>query len=109
MRVLLFLLLGCGDKTDDPSSTDTGDAAVNWDCDPIATSRCALPYPSTFFMREDAESATGWRVAMGETTLPANVDGVQPSPMFINEKDGFSPVTPVITHMMNAAVDGLIP
>lgn len=45
---------------------------------------------------------------MGETTLPANVDGVQPSPMFINEKDGFSPVTPVITHMMNATVDGLI-
>lgn len=108
MRVFLFLLLGCGDKTDDPSSTDTGDAAVNWDCDPIATSRCALPYPSTFFMREDAESATGWRVAMGETTLPANVDGVQPSPMFINEKDGFSPVTPVITHMVNATVDGLI-
>ncbi len=108
MRALLFLLLGCGDTKSEETSTDTGTAEVNWDCDPIAASRCALPYPSTFFMQEDTESATGWRVTMGETTLPANVDGVQPSPMFINEKDGFSPVTPVITHMLNATADGLI-
>jgi len=108
MRAFLFLLLGCGDATPKDNPSDTGTSAVDWDCDPIATSRCALPYPSTFFMREDATTPTGWRVALGETTLPANIDGVQPSPRFMNEKDGFSPVTPVITHLRNATVDGLI-
>ncbi|MEC9391467.1 MAG: hypothetical protein VX944_15450 [Myxococcota bacterium] len=108
MRALLLLLLGCGTKSSDPASTDTGAGTVDRDCDPIAPSRCALPYPSTYFMREEAASPTGWRIALGETTFPANIDGVQPSPEFINEKDGFSPVTPVITHMVNATADGLI-
>ena len=110
MRAILLLLWGCGDldKAQDHATDDTGTTAVNWDCDPLAISRCALPYPSTFFMREEAESPTGWRVAMGETTLPQNIDGIQPSPRYINEKDGFSPVTPVITHLRNATAEGLI-
>ena len=108
MRALLFLLLGCGSPKSETESTDTGSEDANWDCDPIASSRCALPYPSTYFMQPDAATETGWRIALGETTFPANIDGIQPSPMFMNEKDGFSPVTPVITHMVNATVDGLI-
>ena len=110
MRAILLLLWGCGnlDKVQNTTADDTGATAVNWDCDPLAISRCALPYPSTFFMRKEAESPTGWRVAMGETTLPQNIDAIQPSPRYINEKDGFSPVTPVITHIRNATAEGLI-
>jgi len=122
MRLLTFLLLACsacgsdskqesmGSDTNEPQSepTDTGDDGWNWDCDPIAPSRCALPFPSTYFMEPSDTSVTGWQVALGEYTIPANIDGKTTSPQFLNEKDGFSPLTPAITHFKGATSEGLI-
>jgi hypothetical protein len=111
MRILTLFILACGgDSSDKSNPEDTGSAMVapNWDCDPIAPTVCGLPFPSTYFMTESEASVTGWQVSMGETTIPANVDGDHTSPRFLNEKDGFSPLTPAITHMDGAVADGLI-
>ena len=109
MRAILLLLLGCGDAEKASDIADTGTAPdVDWDCDPLDPSRCILPFPSTFFMEETAETASGWQVALGERTIPSNIDLVQPDPVFYNEKDGFSPVTPIITYMPGATATGFI-
>ena len=59
-------------------------------CDPLDPGLCALPFPSSLFLEEDASAETGLRVALGEFTLPMNRDGVQMRPDFWNRRDGFS-------------------
>ncbi len=112
MHWLLWIVMGCGaEKRSDAEEQgdEVEEAVVDWDCDPIAPSRCGLPFPSTYFMTSAEDSETGFRVALGETTIPANIDGLLTSPRFLNEKDGFSPLTPVITHFDDAIAEGLIP
>ena len=60
------------------------------DCNPLgAETHCMLPFPSSFYLEEDADSATGYRVAFGETTLPISDEDLQTEPTYYNEKDGF--------------------
>ncbi len=82
----LVLLLGCPAPDDEVQ----GDWA---DCDPIAFVKCANPFPSSYYLKEDATSATGWRVHLGEKTLPMTQQDAlsyQPSPEHWNRLDGFS-------------------
>ncbi|MEC8381283.1 MAG: hypothetical protein VXZ96_13220 [Myxococcota bacterium] len=78
------------------------------DCDPIDPSLCAFPFPSAFFMVDDETTASGYRIHFGETTLPMNANDVQPSPRFWNERDGFSPLTPIMTHFPDVDITGVI-
>ena len=66
--LLALVLVSCTGKDD--SGDDLQPTVELSDCDPIAPTLCGLPFPSTFYMREDSTSATGWRVHMGETTMP---------------------------------------
>lgn len=109
---MMLWMMGCGEGSKDSVAASEGDTGLessyDWDCDPIAPTRCGLPFPSTYFMREATSSPTGFMVALGETTIPANIDGKTTSPRFLNEKDGFSPLTPAITHFEYATAEGLI-
>lgn len=100
----LLFLLACRDKDETP--TDTGFTLS--DCDPIAPTQCGLPFPSTFYMRQDSASPTGWRVALGDTTLPINANHDQPAPTYWNERDGWSPLSPMLAHLPGVSLDGLI-
>ncbi|MFT4979203.1 MAG: hypothetical protein ACI8S6_005113 [Myxococcota bacterium] len=106
MLLLLSALSACnGDK----STSDTSSAVTeNPDCDPVAAELCGLPFPSTFYMTEEADSPTGWRVSLGPTTLPVNANDFQPSPTLWNERDGFSPVTPIMTWLPGLSLDGVV-
>lgn len=105
---LLPLLLACKPDAADDTGTDGGTGPTTFsDCDPIAPTLCGLPFPSTFHMRPDDQTPTGWRVALGPTTLPRNIDDVQPSPTFWNERDGWSPMTPIYAHFPGVSLDGL--
>jgi hypothetical protein len=90
----LLLLLACRGDGDDSA----GPTGPRGDCDPVAPTLCGLPFPSTFYMAEDATTATGWRVALGPTTLPVNENDQQPDPWIWNERDGWSPLTPMMAH-----------
>ena len=103
----ISLATACRDR--DPS-VDSGWPPleqVYGDCDPIAPTTCGFPFPSTFHMREDAGTATGWRIALGPTTLPINANDYQPVPDFWNERDGWSINTPAIVHMPDASADNM--
>jgi hypothetical protein len=103
------MLASCNGKGDDTAAEAVPDIEEVWsDCDPIVPSACGFPFPSTFHMREDASSATGWRVAMGPTTLPINENDYQPVPDFWNERDGWSVMTPAIVHIPDASIDNMV-
>lgn len=77
------------------------------DCDPISYDYCSLPYPSSFYLREDPGTATGFRVHLGATTIPATYQGLQPDPSTWNELDGFSPLGPLLARFYDLSLDGV--
>lgn len=105
--LLLLALSACtaekGDSGDDGGVTPREFS----DCDPISYEYCSLPFPSSFYLREDAESPTGVRVHLGETTLPVSYQGHQPAPTFWNERDGFSPLGPLLVWFPGMTLTGL--
>lgn len=70
-------------------------------CDALDAARCLLPFPSSAYMRADADSPTGVRVAIEDASLPG--DGTDETG-FVNLADGFSRITPVLT-MIEGGID----
>lgn len=94
---LLFasaLLFGCaGESASEPERCD--DSAKlpatdpSPDCDPLLPDVCALPWPSSRFLVPDDSRKTGFRLALGATTLPANGEGKHVSLAGAERMDGF--------------------
>jgi hypothetical protein len=101
---IIWLTLAACNGGDD-TGTLTGPLS---DCDPTAPSLCGLPFPSTFYMVEDSTTETGWRVNLGPTTLPINENDQQPDPAIWNERDGWSPLTPIMAHFPGLDIDPLV-
>lgn len=75
-------------------------------CNPIIGDDCLTPFPSSFHLRADSTSATGYRVNIAATgALPKLSNGVQLEPKRINQKDGFSGATQLLAYF-KAGVDG---
>jgi len=62
-------------------------------CEWLIAEHCLLPYPSSFFLRDDPNTPTGFRVNYGPESLPANRRGAHINPAEFNTLDGFSPGT----------------
>ena len=67
-------------------------------CDPIDPSECLLPFPSSFFMRADTSSFTGYRVRIPTgASIPLNGGGpIAFNLDSINVMDGFSTLAPIL-------------
>ncbi len=116
----LLACSGGGDDTGAPGTTDGGSAdggsgdggdggsSDGPDCDPLVPAHCAMPFPSTYYQSQDSATASGWRVALGPTTMPLDVDGNQPDPVYWNELDGFSPLSTLVVLWPGASLDGTI-
>ncbi len=96
---------GSADAAD--TEQDTGPDTRNPDCDPLDPFECALPWPSSLYLEADEGRATGYTLAFGETTLPANFRGVPISPEPYRRLDGYSVQTPIITQWPNLDASGL--
>jgi len=55
-----------------------------------------MPWPSSLFLADDPTTPTGYRLAFGPTTLPANVDGVHVDPAPYARMDGYSVSAPMV-------------
>lgn len=111
MRTWLFLataVVGCTSTEDDTSGPGGVEPREYADCDPISYEYCSLPYPSSFYLRDDPTTPTGVRVHLGPTTLPEDKRGNQPDPWAWNELDGFSPLGPILAHFPDLALDGVV-
>lgn len=72
-------------------------AEVPEGCNPIAyAADCMLPYPSDFFLVEDAELPGGVRVALTEQAVPKTMMGVGIDNLASHPADGFSHHMPIL-------------
>lgn len=101
----LLLTSGCRGKTDDDSAGPAGELSG---CDPVDPALCALPYPSGYFQVDDAGEGSGKRNAYGPTALPINRDDVPLQPDLLNERDGYSTLTPLVTFFDDVSLDGTL-
>ena len=113
MLIPLLALLACHPGSD-PAADDTAGgtdpaSTARGECNPVDPGQCLLPFPNDFFMVEDPSTGTGRRVSFGPTSLPENIDGVQMTPDFWNELDGFSTLGEVLAHLPQATLTGTIP
>lgn len=69
-------------------------------CNPISLDDCFLPFPSSYYLKDDPSTPTGFRVNIPEGVLPSNVEGVGLSPVPYNYADGFSPATPALAYFV---------
>jgi hypothetical protein len=74
-------------------------AAARHRCDPIDPSLCLLPWPNDFFTRPDPSTATGRRLEIDPRATPRNAAGTPIDPTDWNRLDGFSPGSPIVTHV----------
>ena len=101
----LLTLLSCTGDT--KNSDETYSVIADTPCDPLDVSLCGFPYPSSHYLRVDEHSASGYRLDFPVGVLP-NVNNRAADPMLWNERDGFSPLTPILTHFPNVVLDGVI-
>ncbi len=91
------------DSADSGGPVEIGDRGA---CNPVDPGLCALPFPSSFYLTEDAERPSGRRVDFAPDSLPANVDGVPYDPSALNRKDGFPVLGAAMTLLPGATMSG---
>lgn len=96
LAVLTFVALVMALPAETAARNGTGAAHR---CDPIDPSLCLLPWPDNFFTRSDPSTATGRRLAISPKATPQNADGTPIDPTDWNRLDGFSPGSPIVTHV----------
>jgi hypothetical protein len=105
---------GCSDAPPDtdqmmPMPIDDG-ANPDVRCQPIAQTgsrsdaTCALPFPSSYYLKTDPSTHTGFRINFPAGLLPRNAHGVDFNPQRLNLLDGFSPATQIVADL-GARVD----
>lgn len=96
-----------GAETPDAGFADSGVEPVNPDCDPLQPDVCALPWPSNLYLEEDALRETGYTLAFGETSLPANLAGQHVSPEPYRRLDGYGVGTAILVRFPRLDPTGL--
>lgn len=100
-------LMGCTDPASVPEPSCASQVLVEEGCDPIAPTQCGYPFPSNFWLVDDASTPTGHRVAFGSTTLPAAAGYDHIDPKWWADSDGFSGGQPALAHLPGATITGL--
>ncbi len=77
------------------------------DCDPIDPAACALPWPSSLYLRPETARASGYTLRFGPTTLPANRNGVHIDPLPFERMDGYGVGTPIMAHFRDVDLAGM--
>ena len=111
--LLAFALLGgvldlaaCSpqEAPDAPFDSYLGDP----DCDPILPGftytrelgglppACALPWPSSLYLKDDPTRKTGYTLTFGSRSLPENKQGIPIDPAAYRRRDGYSVGTPLM-------------
>jgi hypothetical protein len=67
-------------------------------CNPIVGDDCLTPFPSSFFLTDDATRATGVHVAIADAALPTLTSGQPLSAARLQGVDGFSPAMPLYVY-----------
>jgi len=91
------------------SCKDRSDPACYAKCNPIDTTACMLPYPSSYYLVADSSTETGYRVSFDPSTLPITKRGAHINPLHWNDLDGFSTTAPLLFNLPDVTNDTMIP
>src|SRR3954470_21899037 len=82
-----------------PASAAKG--AIHPGCEFVLGSgqQCLAPFPSDYYTRADRHTATGRRVQLRRSAMPANTKGVHIDPAQWNRNDGFSPGITIVARV----------
>src|SRR5688572_29698386 len=80
---------------------DAGSMSDPEDCDPLQPAVCSFPWPSNLYLVDDPSRATGYTLAFGDTTLPANDVGTHVDPEPYRRMDGYGLGTPILVLFPN--------
>ncbi|TML07542.1 MAG: hypothetical protein E6G41_04325 [Actinobacteria bacterium] len=98
MRILLIVAAALG-----LSAVPAGAAkvAIHPGCEFIlgAGQQCLAPFPDDYYTRADHHTATGRRVDLRRSAMPANTKGVHVDPAGWNRNDGFSPGITIVVRV----------
>ncbi|HTJ42449.1 MAG TPA: hypothetical protein VL463_10170 [Kofleriaceae bacterium] len=79
-------------------------------CNPLGGTACLQPWPSSLYLKPDATTKTGYRVALPIEAMPTNTDDIAIDPAPFNRWDGFSPSGPIVASFSTGvSADGLPP
>ena len=74
-------------------------AAKSSGCEQLDTRECLLPWPSNHFTKADKGADTGLRLNLKASQFPKNNSGAAAFAPELNQNDGFSPGTGIITYV----------
>eukprot|EP00960_Hanusia_phi_P009883 288153-Hanusia_phi.AAC.3 len=96
-----------GQRCDTTAMGDANCYVLDGACDMIDPSECLFPFPSSFYMRPDSQSSTGWKVRIPiESSLPLNSGGRVTLDLDAwNVLDGFSILAPILFRVGDGKVD----
>ena len=66
------------------------------ECNPLGSTGCVLPWPSSVYEADDATSPTGIRLDLPVGALPTNIDDLAIDTGWINRRTGFSPMSQIL-------------
>ncbi len=101
----LCLVAACGNSatpSDSGAGIDATDDAeqvpvpADPECNPIVGNDCWSGWPSNFWLKDDAASATKFRIDLPAAKMPANSDNKPVDAIEWNRRDGFSPNSPIV-------------
>ncbi len=98
---LLTLFLAC--------SKDEHNVSIPPGCNPVSLDDCFLPFPSSYYLKEDPNTATGLSVNIPEGVLPVNINGTALRPDNFNLADGFSPATALLAYFKEGIDPSTLP
>jgi hypothetical protein len=78
-------------------------------CNPLGGQGCLMPWPSAVFEVADSTSATGFRLKIGEASMPKNIDAVAVDPTSLNRWDGFAASGPMIAEFPTGVSNASLP
>jgi pimeloyl-ACP methyl ester carboxylesterase len=87
--VAFALVAACGGE-------DGNTGGIPDECNPLGGQACMMPWPTMIYAKEDAASATGFRLDIPQAAMPVNVDGAAIDPTPFNRRDGFSTLGPIL-------------
>src|SRR3569832_1618735 len=94
MRHLFFLLALCS-----CSETPPDNANPDARCHPLAVGDCLLPWPSSYYLKKDSATASGYRLALPDGVLPLDQTGRPMDATYLNRMDGFSPAGLLVANL----------
>ena len=100
-RHMRSLLVGLGALALSATPAAAAKVAVHPGCEFLLGSgqQCLAPFPDDFYTRADHHTATGRRVHIDRSAMPANTKGVHIDPAQWNRNDGFSPGITIVVRV----------